>query len=191
MAMRNKIVSGLALVSGFVLTQSGMAGADILQNTGFETYTTTTGIADQWVGYQPSTASGGYQVVESPVYEGLQAQRFAFGNMGMLEKSHIEQLFNIEPGAEYEVSGYFNIESLNHSYMQLMIEYFDAMGNLVDSNVTNQVQRTNGYIRFQNIKVANTKAVYCRVSVGLLATADGASGAFTVDRIALHKKRDP
>jgi hypothetical protein len=181
-----RIISSLALATSYIIS-SGAAGAATLENTGFETYTTGNGIADSWVGYQPSTATGSFQVVPAPVREGLQAQQFQFSDMNLLQTSRLEQLFDIEPGAEYEISGYFHVDSLVRSKVQLSIEYFDAAGNLVDSNVTNQSLLTNGYVRLQTIKVANLQAVKCRISVNLLATADGASGAFTVDQFALRK----
>ncbi|PWK13451.1 fibronectin type III domain-containing protein [Tumebacillus permanentifrigoris] len=158
-----------------------------MENAGFESYTTGNGVADKWVAYQPSTATGSYRVVNSPVQEGSQAQRFEFRDMNQIQRAHIDQFFDIDPGAEYEISGYFNVESLTRSQIQLAIDYFDAAGTLIDSNVTNQSQLTNGYVRLQTIKVANLQAVKCRISVILLATADDASGAFTVDQFALRK----
>jgi hypothetical protein len=177
----------LALAAGLWIAGEHSAGAVTLSNAGFEVYDGIGNVASNWVAVAPTGASGDFQVVSTPVHEGVRAQQFAFSGLTKDQTASIEQTFAIDPGAEYELSGYFNIESLVNAQVQLKIDYYDVNSNLIDSNVTIQTATTSGYTRLQNIRVARTNAVSCKVSVKLLATADGGAGTFTVDQFALRK----
>ncbi|PWK13450.1 fibronectin type III domain protein, partial [Tumebacillus permanentifrigoris] len=158
-----------------------------MNNPGFELNVQQGDVADSWLTVPPPVANGNFKVVTTPVHEGVRAQQFAFSGLSQDQTAAIEQTFSIDPGSEYELSGYFNIQSLFHAQVQMKLDYFDVADNLVDSNVTIQTATTSGYARLQTIKVAKTNAVKCRVTVNLTATGDAGAGTFTVDQFAMRK----
>ncbi|WP_164824383.1 hypothetical protein, partial [Paenibacillus elgii] len=96
---------------------------NLLINSSFETYTGTNGIADGWTRYG---AAGDFKVVTTPVVSGSRAQQISVEGLG-----GVYQEVAVTGNSTYEIKGRVNITALSSGKVQLVVQYYDAAGNLL------------------------------------------------------------
>ncbi|NGQ97126.1 S8 family serine peptidase, partial [Brevibacillus sp. SYP-B805] len=160
-------------------------GGNLLKNEGFEEYSDSTGVADNWAKETEPGASDQLEVITAPVYAGNQAQKVSGSQIPSGKSVMVYQEIEVESNKGFVVSGQFNIEALEKARVQLAVDYVDAQSQPVGSIVKEYTQTTSGqYILLENRGIVPANAVHAKVSAVLRGTEDGGSGTFYVDEMS-------
>ncbi|MBW7473876.1 fibronectin type III domain-containing protein [Paenibacillus oenotherae] len=166
-------------------------GANLLLNGGFETYTGSSGVADNWIKSSSAGASAVFQTVSNPVAEGIQAQQMTASGMANGDSAKIQQLVTMTPSTAYTVSGQFNVASLTGAKVQLYVDFLDASNAIVGTAKVEQLDATSGYITLTKSGVTPATAAKAKVYAILRGTAAGGAGNFTVDDLRVTQAPPP
>ncbi len=154
--------------------------SNLLYNESFEMYTGTNGIADGWTGYWHG-AAGEYKVISSPVVSGNQAQQISIAGLGGLY-----QEVAITGNSIYEIKGWVNITALSSGKVQMVVQYYDASGNLLSDVRPAETDLTNAWTAIGGITTSPGNAVMARIHLHLESQAPG---AFVMDAINFKKSK--
>ena len=178
--------------NGNLLSKGSSSEANnLLQNPGFESYTGTSGLADQWLLWSRNYLNMQSQVVQSPVYAGKQAQQVSGSNLPANDFVALHQVISVEPGKTFTLSGQFNVTSLINCKIWLYVNFFDASGQYLPSYVYEEPDPTSGrYVQIKGTGVVPDNAVTAKVQASLYAVADNGSGSFIVDSMDFHYGTD-
>ncbi|NHN28246.1 fibronectin type III domain-containing protein [Paenibacillus agricola] len=155
--------------------------ANILANGGFEIYTGSEGVADNWTAYHDPGTAMITEVATAPVYEGLKAQKITGSSLGEGNPATIFQQVAIGPNQPYHASGQYQVQSLANSLVRLSIQYYDSGNNLLYSHIQEQTTITVGYALVEKDGVTPAGTAYARVFASLRGTSTNGSGTIYVD----------
>ncbi|KEQ25449.1 hypothetical protein ET33_01630 [Paenibacillus tyrfis] len=149
---------------------------NLLYNENFEIYTGKNGIADGWTRYG---AAGDFKVVTTPVVSGSRAQQVSMAGLG-----GIYQEVAITGNSTYEIKGLVNITALSSGKVQMVVQYYDASGNLLSDVRPAETGLTNTWTTIGGITTAPGNAVMARIHLHLESPAPG---AFIMDAVSFKK----
>ncbi|MBW7473871.1 fibronectin type III domain-containing protein [Paenibacillus oenotherae] len=167
-----------------VTTTIAPSSPNLLLNGGFETYTGSGGVADNWIKSFTAGVTQAFQTVNNPVFEGVQAQKLSGSGLASGDNVKIHQITAIEPNVPYTVSGQFNVDSLTAAKVQLYVDFLDASNAIVGTARAEQLSPTTGYITLEKSGVTPIAAAKAKVYAILRGTGAGGTGSFEVDAMS-------
>ncbi|CAH1202544.1 hypothetical protein PAECIP111893_01827 [Paenibacillus plantiphilus] len=167
-----------------VTTAAAPSNPNLLLNGGFETYTGSGGVGDNWIKSFTAGVTASFQMVSTPVAEGGQAQQITGSGLASGDTVKIHQITAIEPNSPYTVSGQFMVGSLTATKVQLYVDFLDAGNAIVGTARVEQLATTSGYITLEKSGVSPTTAVKAKVYAILRGTGAGGAGSFEVDAMS-------
>lgn len=163
-----------------VTTQSAPASSNLIVNPGFELYTGTTGIANNWTKSATSGVTSAYQIVAAPVASGSKAQQIEGSGLASGNTVMIYQYVPVTENTPYTASGQFKIDSLTNARVQLYIDFFNG-NTLLGYKRLDQTQITNGFVPLQLTGTTPAGTTRAKVYAILRGSAAGGAGSFIVD----------
>ena len=164
------------------------AASNLIENSSFETYTGTSGVADGWGRYVPDGASASFQVVQSTASGGRLAQQVSGAKLPFYAPVLVSQRFPVQAGSPYAVSGQFNVIELTEARVELYVDFYDASNQYLPTiHVIDHRHATAGsYLTLKGTGVVPAQAVAARVYAILRSEGSNGSGSFIVDSMQFH-----
>ncbi|MEK4513354.1 alpha-amylase [Paenibacillus sp. FSL K6-2524] len=164
-----------------VTTLENVFSGNLLLNPGFEAYTGSNGVADNWVDATSDGVTASFELVTTPVTSGSQAQQLTGTNLSIGSAAMVYQLIPVEANTSYTASGQFKINSLTDAIIQFYIDFYDASNAFVGYAVLNHSEVSDSYSPLQLSGITPDTAVSAKVYVILRGSGENGSGSFIVD----------
>jgi hypothetical protein len=155
--------------------------ANLLTNAGFEAYTGSNGVADNWTAYNESGTTVSTEVVSTPVYEGMKAQKITASSLGEGNLATMFQQVAVGANVPYHASAQYQVQSLANGAVRLSIQYYDASNSLLASHIQEQATTTSGYVQVEKNEITPVGTSYARVFASLRGISTNGSGTLYVD----------
>ncbi|CAH1200505.1 hypothetical protein PAECIP111893_01402 [Paenibacillus plantiphilus] len=154
--------------------------SNLLINPGFETYTGTTGIANNWTKSVTSGVTSTFEVVTTSVSEGSKAQQIAGSSLANGNVAMLYQYVPFAANASYTASGQFKVNSLTNARVQLYLDFYNG-STIISSKKLDHTQTTSGFIPLQLSGTTPAGTTRVKVYAILRGSAAGGAGSFIVD----------
>lgn len=162
-------------------------GDNEINNGGFEVYTTSTGLADQWESASSPSATVLYSIDNDKIYEGLNSQKISGYNIPLYEMVAIRQTFSILPNKNYFLSAKINVESLNGAYVQVYVDYLEN-NTVISNTILRQETNTNGFIELSDYVTTPTNANKFSVYAIIRSISGNGEGVIYIDDFKFNKQ---
>ncbi|UQZ32257.1 hypothetical protein C2I18_01065 [Paenibacillus sp. PK3_47] len=185
---RNKFIGfGVQLFSLCILViimypneiQASSNSNNLISNPGFENQAGNEKVAVDW----ERQGSGIFEVIQTPVSEGLRAQKITVSNLPEGQIAAVKQNFTVTPGEPFSLSGRFYIESISNAKVQLYADFYKEDAYLSSTIFELPSHSTGQYITLGgNAQVPNdatSVAIHCLIR----STSTNGSGSFIADSV--------
>lgn len=176
--------------TGGEIREDGEPFSNLLSNAGFEHHEYGEAAADGWMSYVSAGAESGISVIETGTVSGSRAQHVAGSGLGDQDVAMILQSVAVNGGRQYEVSGQFNVHSLENSKVQLYVDFYDEAGQFVGVEAAELTEPTDGYRELKFSRVTPATAAKAKVHAILRGVGGEGSGSFDVDDMRLEYAND-
>jgi hypothetical protein len=159
---------------------------NLLSNPSFETYTGTSGVADNWLSASNSTVTPNYSV-ESIGYNSNRSQKIEITNSTGLGDAIVYRLHTLTIGSTYTLSAYVrgNVTGTCVGFVRIRPKL--GGGAIINTFVTYFVP-TNQWQRVSVTATIPEETSYCEITVGLRAMTAGDIGTLYIDNVQLEEK---
>jgi hypothetical protein len=159
---------------------------NLLSNPSFETYTGTSGVADNWLRASNSTVTPNYSV-ESIGYNSNRSQKIEITNSTGLGDAIVYRLHTLTIGSTYTLSAYVrgNVTGTCVGFVRIVPKL--GGGANINTFVTYFVP-TNQWQRVSVTATIPEETSYCEITVGLRAMTAGDFGTLYIDNVQLEEK---
>ncbi|WP_281423175.1 carbohydrate binding domain-containing protein [Paenibacillus oenotherae] len=164
-----------------VTTSNVGSSSNLIVNPGFETYTGTTGVANNWTKSVTSGVTSTFELVTTPVAAGSKAQQVTGSNLANGNAVMIYQYVPVTENTPYNASGQFKVNSLTNARVQLYIDFYNASNSLLGYKKLDYTQVSSSFIPLQLSGTVPAGATRAKVYAILRGSAAGGAGSFIVD----------
>lgn len=181
---------GLANPKGLTFTtradESGSGDTNLLLNGGFEQYTGNNGVANNWRSRISGGVQGVYEVVNTPVNSGSQAQKISASELNTGHMAGLFQEMDVIANQEFEFGGSVRIDALDQANVLLYVDFYNENGAYVGGKFIEQSVVNNGYAAWQGQGIVPASAVEAAIFVGIEGAGTNGSGVIYVDDMFLQ-----
>lgn len=176
----------------FLVTTLPDLSANSLLNAGFEYYTGTAGVADNWTKSAVSGTIYTFEVTSDGVASGSYAQKITASNLANGNATMVYQNVPVAGGAPYAASGKFKVNSLSNARVQLYVDFYNTSNAFVGYAKVDHNEVTDGYISLQFNGYTPATASRARVYAILRGAGANGSGSVIVDdmRFSMEEQGD-
>jgi hypothetical protein len=155
---------------------------NLLSNPSFETYTGTSGVADNWLSALNSTVTPNYSV-ESIGYNSNRSQKIEITNSTGLGDAIVYQWHTLTIGSTYTLSAY-----VRGNVTGTCVGFVRIAPKPVGGTTINTFVPTNQWQRVSVTATIPEKTSFCEITVGLRAMTAGDIGTLYIDNVQLEEK---
>ncbi|WP_430112221.1 hypothetical protein [Paenibacillus sp. B1-33] len=178
------------VVDGMHLTYS--TEPNLLANSGFESYTGSTGLADGWWNFAEGGVIGTYGIEENKVMAGKRAQKMDASSLNGKSMS-LMQTVAVEQGKNYVLHSHINVEKISNAKVNLTLGFYDANGKVVGWPASGSINEdTKGeYFVLSTNGVVPQGAVRAAVQVNIIGSNGKGTASIVVDGMHLTYSTEP
>ena len=155
---------------------------NLLPNPSFETYTGTSGVADNWLSASNPTVTPNYSV-ESIGYNSNRSQKIEITNSTGLGDAIVYRWHTLTIGSTYTLSAY-----VRGNVTGTCVGFVRIAPKPVGGTTINTFVPTNQWQRVSVTATIPEKTSFCEITVGLRAMTAGDIGTLYIDNVQLEEK---
>ncbi|MDT8975100.1 hypothetical protein RQP50_02450 [Paenibacillus sp. chi10] len=182
--------SASVVVDGMHFTYS--TEPNLLANSGFESYTGSTGLADGWWNFAEDGVIGTYGIEEINVMAGMRAQRMDASSLNGKSMS-LMQTVAVEQGKNYVLHSHIKVEKISNAKVNLTLGFYDANGKVVGWPASGSISDdTKGeFFVLSTNGVVPLGAVRAAVQVNIIGSNGTGSASVVVDGMHFTYSTEP
>ncbi|MBH5317204.1 hypothetical protein I6N90_05195 [Paenibacillus sp. GSMTC-2017] len=157
------------------------SNTQLIDNSGFDAYTGTNGIANEWAPENIGTKTASYAIDKS--ITGTRVQKVVGSEMSNNGLLGVSQVVKVEPNKPFTINSRLNIEGLTNAKVQLYVDFFRGANYITGSHVTEQTISLGRPFTLSNQGVIPAETTHAKVYALVRATSDGGAGTLYVDSL--------
>ncbi|MNZ79456.1 hypothetical protein D3C78_980600 [compost metagenome] len=159
--------------------------SNLLSNGGFEQYTGSNGVADNWRSRVIGDVQGVLEVVNTPVASGTRAQLISAAGLDAGEMVALYQVVDVEENQDFDLGSSIRIDALDQANVVFYVDFYNENGVYVGGKYVEQSDATDGYVLWQEQGVIPDDAIEAAVYVIIEGTGINGSGTLYADDVYL------